>query len=275
MISMNTLLGSWFDHFTIVTNNYCNLFCEHCVYLSHIPIKPDNENMFRRQKWELSLDDLTLFCERFEGVGNDSLHFLSGGEPTLLPVDKLVQVVDILHNHNRRIALFTNGYNLMGIPKQTINKISHIRLDNHGINEAHIHDCIKYLKTFYRGKVEPITVKTHWDTEPAKKRKHNGRQCSMWMTIIPLLGETLFTCCNMPCLMLQSNNTKIGDALNGAGWTIHNENVVDTIRNWRTTIPKYVINECLNNCYHPNINVGQGRTPITLKPYSVIKKVNP
>ena len=275
MTSMNEFLNiKGFDHFTIVTNNYCNLYCEHCVYLSHIPINPKNENIFRRQKWELYLDDLTLFCERFNGIGHESLHFLSGGEPTCLPVDKFVQIVDILVDHNRRVAVFTNGYNLLGIPKTTINKIDHIRLSNHGPNESHVQDCISYLKPFYKGKLEPIATKTHWDVEPAKKRKNHGERCFVWMRILPLFGETIFPCCNTPCLMLQSNDTKMGDELNNAGWTIKNEDVMETIRDWRNTIPDCVSEQCLNNCYQPNINVGQGRTRITLKPYSVIKKVN-
>jgi len=274
MTTMNEFLDKGFDHFTIVTNNYCNLYCEHCVYLSHIQINQENENIFRRQKWELSLDDLELFCERFEGIGEESLHFLSGGEPTCLPMDKLVQVVDMLSSYNRRVALFTNGYNVMGIPRNTVNKIHHMRLDDHGTNSKHIQECVDYLKPFYNGKVETIHQKFHWDVEPAKKRKSSGKRCGAWMSILPLLGETLFPCCNTPCLMLQSNDTKMGDELNNSGWTIRNEDVVETVRDWRNTIPSYVSEHCLNNCYQPKINVGQGKTRITLKPHSVIKKGN-
>ena len=72
--------------------------------------------------------------------------------------------------------------------------------------------------------------------------------------------------------MLKNNNTEIKDELFKAGWTIHNPKLVNTLRNWRETIPDYVIDQCENNCWRPHLDVGQGTTRITLKKNDVIKK---
>ena len=237
-----------------------------------IPIDPNSAFICRRKKWEIDLNDLTLFCEHFKGVGEESLHCLGGGEPTILTEEKFDQVIDVLSSYNRRIELFTNGYNIMGISKATINKIAKIKIDDHGINHSHIQDCIRYLKSFYKGTLQLVRMTSHYDTEASRRHPSNrGKRCRFLIRNPILWGTTIYPCCSLPFLMIHDNNTIMKDELTKAGWTINNLEILDIMKNWRKTIPDYVKNKCLNDCYFPNANVG-GLIKITLKNIDVIKK---
>lgn len=273
-LNMNEFLGiTRFIHFVIKVNNYCNLHCEHCTNNCDVPLNPRNDNVFHREKWELPIDDLTTFCERFKGIGESSFHHIGSSEPTALPTHKLEEIIDTLESYNRKMSLQTNGFGLMNISRASINKIHTIKLDDHGINSVHISDCRRYLESFYRGRIVSIVVKAHWELKAAMSHPINkGRKCHFWMCNPSISGSVIYPCCNTPCIMLKNNNTIMREELIKAGWSVYNDDITETMKNWRNTIPKYVIDQCENNCWRPKMNVGQGMTKITLKKNDIIKK---
>jgi len=262
-----------FAFFGIKTNNYCNLHCEHCSNLCHIPINRNHENIWRRGKYEISIEDLTAFCERFKGIGESSQHIILGGETTMMPVDKVEGIIGVLDNYNRKIVMQTTGYNLMGIDKKSLNKISEIRLADHSINSDHIKNCRGYLGSFYKGKLVVKYIKIHYDLDVAMGHiKNVGKVCNRWMRSLTLWGSVLYPCCPLPLLMMKNNDKRMQEELTLAGWSVHSNEFMETVKNWRNTIPPYIIEQCKNVCWFPHFRVGQGATKITLKKYDVIKK---
>jgi len=281
-LNMNEFLGiSGFKHFVIKVNNYCNLHCEHCTNFCHLAYNSKHKNMFQRSKWELSIGDLEAFCERFKGIGESDFHHIGSSEPTALPTHKLEEIIDILESYNRKMSLQTNGFGLMNIKKDSINKINKIKLDDHGINSEHISDCRRHLKSFYRGRIESIVVKTHWELTAAMRHPLNkGKKCRLWMRTLSFHGSgasgkgsslMIYPCCAMAAIMRITNNVKIRDELITAGWAVKGY-IIEKLRAWREIIPRYVVEQCENNCWFPNINIGQGGTRITLKKNDIIKK---
>lgn len=263
-----------FVHFVIKTNNYCNLHCEYCTNLCYLPLSRNNENIHRRKKWELSVAELTLFCERFKGIGESTYHHLTGGEVTMMPPRKLEALIDVLASYHRPMSLQTVGYNLLGISECSLNKIDEIVFGWHGINHQQVINSIKYLNKFhYRGRILVPDASYHFDLFPAIKHPSNkGRRCSYWMSVPSLVGSIVFPCCNLPWIMARNNNTVMEDELRKAGWVTHNDKLIDVLTNWRKTVPDYVVHQCENNCWMPNIDVGQGQTMITLKENDLLEK---
>lgn len=262
-----------FIHFVIKVNNYCNLHCEHCTNNCDVPLNPRNDNIFRREKWELPIEDLVTFCERFKGIGESNFHHLTGGEVTMMPIGKVEEIIEVLDSYKRKMSIQTSAYNLVEIDKSSINKIALIKLADHGINSEHIEDSRRYLKTFYKGEIKNETMKSHWELTVAMRHPINrGKKCRFWMRNPLIFGSIIYPCCNTPFIMLKNNNTVMREELIKAGWSVYNDDITETMRNWRSTIPKYVIDQCENNCWRPRISVGQGKTKITLKSYDIIRK---
>ena len=253
-----------FIHFAIKATNSCNLHCEYCTNGCDMPISTNNKNIHRREKWELSLDDLVLFCERLKGYKEQELHTITGAEPTMLPLKKLEEMILILEKYNRKIAIHTNGFNLLGIDEKILIKIYMIKLADHGINTELWKRCRLKLAKVYKGKILLEDVHSHYNLREAKEHPSNkGKACYRWAKDIELLSPILYPCCNLPWLGYLDNNKTIEGEMEKAGWTIHNKNLVDTISNIET-IPSYAINQCRNNCFKPNIQVASMKK-ITLK----------
>lgn len=271
---LDKLLGIQpFLHFVIKTNNYCNLHCEHCTNNCDIPLNHSNDNIFRREKQEIEIEDLILFCERFKGIGESEYHCLTGAEITMMPTSKVEEIIKILSNYGRIIEMATVGFNLMGLSQSHLSKISQITFCDHGINHDYIENCKNYLQSFYTGKVTTILQPYHWDLTAAINHPINkGKRCNLWLRDLSFTNSIIYPCCNLPFIMLRNNNTRIKEELFKAGWTIHNPKLINTLRNWKKTLPKYVIDQCENNCWRPNMDVGQGKTTITLKRSDVISK---
>jgi len=115
----------------------------------------------------------------------------------------------------------------------------------------------------------------HFELTVAMRHPMNkGKRCDLWMRNLSLVDSVIHPCCNTPWIMLKNNNnTLMRDELVKVGWTIYNDELINTLRNWRETIPEYVVDQCENNCFKPHIDVGQGATRIALKKYDVIKKL--
>ena len=265
-MSFGELLDTNFIEFVIKTNNYCNLHCEHCTNRCDIPLKKTNENIFRRKKWEISIDDLVLFCERFKGIGEDNIHTLTGAETTMIPISIIHEMIDVLHSYRRPMSIRTTGWNLIGLGENHINKISKIFLADHGINHKCTKECLAYLDTFYKHYVKVENYTKHLNLQEIVGHiMSKGKRCNDWMRTPELVQGIIYPCCNMPWLMLNENTTRVKDELENAGWTVHNKNVVDVLREWRETIPKYVSNKCLNDCWAPRSSEIGHYVPITRK----------
>jgi len=260
-----------FIHFAIYTNNYCSFHCEHCSYKCNIPPNPANSNVWRRKKWEVSVDDLRLFCERFKGYGEKEYHLLGGGETTVVEIEKVKEYLDILSSYKRRISIRTNGYNLLGLGEH-INKFSLIILSDHGINADHIKRCQKELAKTFKGKAVVESMKKHVDLDVARKEPaKKGKNCRLWIADLQLVGRILHPCCCTHPIDIWNNSTKINNELISCGWTTDNPDLIETIRNWKTTIPAYIIDQCHNNCWNPGIFNTKPEN-ITLKKNDVIAK---
>ena len=253
-------------------NNYCNLHCEYCSGMFNLSMNPNSPYPDRQRKWEIPIGDVELFCDRFRGIGESNNHRLTGGEPTALPAEKFEEIVEIFTSNDRRVTLITNGYDLMGISKGCLNKIGTIFLNDHGINHDHIESCIRYLKPFYKGAIKREVNTYHYNLWEAMKHPVNkNKKCGMWMRLPTLLQGVIYPCCNMPLIGRVDRNPRIREEFIKAGWVLTNPKVVRVLRNWRKTVPRYAVDQCLNNCWQPKPQVG-GRFDITSKPNDVIKR---
>ena len=72
--------------------------------------------------------------------------------------------------------------------------------------------------------------------------------------------------------MLNENTTRVRDELEQAGWTIQNEDIINTLKNWKITVPQYVLNQCLNHCWAPNHDIVGTSVSITKKKIDKIAK---
>ena len=262
--------------FYFFVNNYCNLNCELCCELCNIPFNKDSSWIERRRKWDVSLDEVRLFCERFKGMSNHKMVTLMGGEPTALPLTKLHAIINIMDDYHRKIELFTNGYNLFAIDKTHLNKCFKVTLVDHGINHAHIMRCKEYLKTFYEGNVRHKRVLYHYDLDTIRKLPINkGKRCQTTImkskVEIALQKGVVYPCFAMTSFEKLNNTTKLSEELINAGWFLKNPSLIETIRDFKHTLPDYVMDQCLNNCPCPNDSALPGEK-ITLKPHDVIEK---
>lgn len=269
--------GDMFKVMLIIVNNYCNLHCEHCSAMSNLPLRSDSPWIHRRKKWEVSLDEIELFCKRLKGFSEGSFHRLLGGEPTALPIQKLYDIIDIFSSYNREVHLLTNGYNVMGIDKPHLDKIGLIEFDDHGINEKHIANCIKYLKNInYSGKIITRIQRTHYDLIYARQRESNRKikreeGCPSIMSPPTFNERVIYPCCNGPNLEFYNNDTRMREELIAKGWSIDNPQLVDVLRKWKRNLPPYFEDQCLNHCWQPNVR-SEKKARITKKPHDVISK---
>ncbi len=255
LTTMTELLRMPFGEWLFRVSNYCNLRCEFCSVMAHIPIRKDSPWVHRRERRELEPAHLELFCERFDGIGEEVLHHFGSAEPTMIDPENMKELVEILYSHNRtNLRLSTNGYNVLGIDKDTLKKFDVIVINHHNINLQHRDDCVRYLKPFYEGVLRPSGQVVHWDLEKARQRKKGGTPCSCFMTT-PSFGceqePVIHPCHNSRNLMQMNNDTRMSEELTIAGFTLNNHNIVDIMKNWRTTMPQYMLDQCANNCWFP------------------------
>jgi len=222
----------------------------------------------------MPLKTVELFCERFKGVAEETAHIrLFGGEFTALPIRKMEEIIETFHSYGRRMWLLTNGFNLLGLDKTHLNMIQNITLDDHGINHNHVMNCLSHLKGFYSGKADRMVILTHWNLETAMKHPSNrGLACKPLKNFaidLTFYRSAIYPCCNGPGVEAYNKTMKINEALIDAGWTLHNPDVLNTLNNWKKTLPQTFIDMCLNHCWRPHWRIG-AKTTITLKPNDVI-----
>lgn len=98
----NTNMGQHYeiDHADIVTSHLCNKRCQFCIdaFLNTSRETVSGELV---EKFLSMLDDYT--------GGRKITILLLGGEPTVLPKDKLIEISEIIHAHGHKASMSTNG----------------------------------------------------------------------------------------------------------------------------------------------------------------------
>lgn len=211
----------------------CNLECFSCAALGMNPVRMDTRT-----------DDVFDFIHNLRGYRMGSTVMLTGGEPTLLNKDKLKKICDILHNYRYKVSMLTNG--AVQVPPEWFDFIF---LDRHGVNDVEIDGWIELLEnsdTPYdvHQKQEHQDIRYAMDDNITK-----GARCANWLKPLTLWGNTVYPCCNLMCVQWWNNDNVVQPALIKAGWTSSNPDLVDTVLNWRETMPPEVFKLCQLGCW--------------------------
>lgn len=87
------------DHIDIVTSHICNKNCEHCI-----------DKFLHSTTQTISLDDIEKFLNLIRLYTDKKLEvLLLGGEPTVLPKDKLIAISELVHSKGFLLMMSTNG----------------------------------------------------------------------------------------------------------------------------------------------------------------------
>jgi hypothetical protein len=234
--------------------NICNLHCDFCDHDAHLPIQSSGSKIYRKKPIVSTIDEIEKLLRSLKGVGENERHVLQGGEITVLPVNLVSQVIDIMHSYGRNVGIRTNGYNIKGIPLSSLNKLEFIYLNDHDNNREAIEFSKNYLSKHYNGII--IDEKNHYHRDLSKYLHHKegtieeGLSCSHLLSTLTFFPPLVHPCCNSWALMNALNNESIADCLISAGWTTSNPDLLYTLENWRTTLPKRFLKVfCAESCY--------------------------
>lgn len=238
----------------INATNVCNIHCTHCDNDAHLPFSKDSELIYRKKPLVASEADIEAFCELLAGVGENDPHLLTGGEITALPVATIVAYIDVLRRHGRKVGMRTNGYNVCGIPPEKLQLLDRIHLNAHGVNQEAIDASRTYLAQHFHGKLILEETLEHRDLRSIVRHGQGTIEqalaCDHLLSTLTFLPPVVLPCCNTWALMNSLNSDSMMAALIEAGWTIHNPDLVTTLRNWRTTLPKEFLQTfCADSCY--------------------------
>ena len=238
-----------FRHFSIVVTDNCNLHCPCCSTRGNIPINPESKIFCRTWEYKLPIQDLKLFCKKLDGIGHDDWHRLTGGEPTLYP-DLVVDTVNVLRDNDRKVCLFTNGYQVTQLPEEIIHEIGWIELDDHNVNHQDVVDTMNYCKKIgYKGKLHLIKYGVHYDLEYAMYHPKNDVCCGHMARVVMLFNHLIYPCAHHYCTELFLNTTEYSDLLRETGWDL-DDDWVELLKNWKTTIHGDIWEMCYS-CWRP------------------------
>jgi hypothetical protein len=238
----------------INATNICNIHCTHCDNDAHLPIVRHGELIYRSKALVAEAADIERFCELMAGVGEDEPHLLTGGEITALPISTINGYIDVLQRYGRKIGMRTNGYNVRGISPEKLGLLDRIFLNSHGVNQEAIDASREYLDRHFHGTLIPEQTLEHRDLRAVV---HHGQgtieealACDHLLATLTLLPPVVLPCCNTWALMNSLNSETMMNELIQAGWTVHNPDLKETLRNWRTTLPKaFLQTYCADSCY--------------------------
>ena len=228
-----------------ITNNDCNLNCPHCNTGCD---KPIGEHPFRQEKWRYKQRDFELTLKRLHAV---IPHIrLVGGETTRMNPKQIRKSIDLANKYNIPVSLVTNGYNVMALESH-FNKLDYIVLDNHGINQGYIRE----IKPVIEKQTKTIIIRRfkHYDLEfTIKNCEKTGKTCGTYQQIPAIYKQTLYPCCS-PFYY----HPELNDAMNDAGWTIKNKNLLETISDL-SSLPQEFLDVCKTSCYGNAVNPPKG-----------------
>jgi len=219
----------------LLLNRYCNLNCYSCACMGMNPPKD-----------ETTIEELQAFLINIKGYRQDPTFLLTGGEPTAIDHGKLEKICDLIHGMGYKTALLTNGYKL--IPTKWID---YIVLDKHGINDEDIAKWETHLAQEDRDSYEFREKQWHMDIPYAMKDNiSKGVRCGTWMSIT-LWKDVVYPCCNIMAVAWWNGDMdqKLASSLRAAGWNAYNPDLVETIKNWRDTLPGEVYRLCMTQCW--------------------------
>lgn len=233
--------------FIINMSNYCNLKCFSCSSLCD---KPFN-NPYRDKPRIQSLENIENFARAIEGWEKERYVRLSGGEPMMCGADHLHKTADILHKYGRFVSLLTNCYRFEDVDPFRFDQVI---LDDHTpINKELLEKGVKRMERFRYDTWEVWDSTRHRDLELQRQGRKGdlskGLRCLAWMDTIALWRDVVYPCCNMYYLEGWTRSDRISRALRKAGWTVENPELLNTLINWRETIPGEAIKTCLLSCW--------------------------
>ena len=204
---------------------------------------------FRDKKWEANPSSLRLLLKH---LSIPELR-LCGGEPTAMPLQKLERMIEDCWLNHTPVSLITNGYGVMKMTPEVLQKLKYIILDDHGVNHNHVEDCCVFCKNLgiEAGILKRYKHDNIWAA--AQHPENKGKSCDCWLRLPVVYDGVIYPCCTMPYHNYGRRDTWY--ALKEAGWSIWNPNlreILDDIED----IPKLVIKSCLYECYGPNSNLG-------------------
>jgi len=221
-----------------------------------------------RKKWEYSQTNVKLLFEKLGHlIPAIRLH---GGETTCLDMDKLRTTIDLCEEFSIPISILTNGYDILGVGEEHLEKFQYIVLNGHGANEEWLDYVQKTLKRSVGTKVYRLKRYDYWDMDwVADNSPKTGRVCDS------PIGDfgweygkigAFYHDCLYPCCGLFYTNPDIGDAMRGAGWHVRNPNVEEDTRDLDDLPPEF-FDACFNHCAfnaleRPTIDIRRGVTGI-------------
>jgi len=217
-------------------NRYCNLSCYSCAAMGMNPPKD-----------ETTLEELQAFLTNIKGYEKEPTFLLTGGEPTAIDHEKLEKICSLIHEMGWKTALLTNGFKL--IPTKWID---YVVLDKHGINDEDIAKWEVHLEKENRDTYEFREKQWHMDIPYAiKDNLTEGARCSNWVNSVTLWKDVVYPCCNLMGVAWWDGDIdqKLASDLRYAGWEAYNPDLVDTILNWRETLPGEAYRMCMVKCW--------------------------
>ena len=239
--------------------NFCNLHCEECSAMCH---KPLGSTWFRRERWEIDVENYVKFLQ---GLPREGYHIrFTGGEPTAMNLDLLEELIKLTREYGQLPGMTTNGYGLLELSDEAFKQLAYVDLDDHGINSDHIAECLERIKQ-HDIEYRELKVTKHYIMEEAIERSQ-GKTCSNWLRVPGLYQGRLYPCCNS--MLNRKEGQDLHQSLEDQGLTVDNPDWWKEYEalNWPIT----AVEHCLYNCWLPGGNHAQ-RVPITLKKNDVIK----
>lgn len=185
--------------------------------------------------------------KNIEGYNPKATFLLTGGEPTAIDHGKLEKICDLIHDQGHNIAIMTNGFRLT--PTEWYD---YVVLDRHGINDGDIAKWEHHLKQTKHENYEVLDTLWHIDIPYSLEDNiTEGARCRAWMNSITLWKDVIYPCCNIMHMAAWDGDfgKKLAPSLRDAGWNVYNPDLVETIRNWRETLPGEAFRVCSIKCW--------------------------
>ena len=218
---------------SIFVTTKCNLNCYSCAALGMDP-RPNLE--------DTRLEDIELFLRAMKERNKGETVMFTGGEPTLYPY--LGEAAHLARSLGFLTSMLTNGVNL--VPPEWFDVII---LDKHSVNS----DQIQLWEEMLNGKGIKYEVREkqyHQDIPYAMEDNvTKGARCANWLKPLVLRGDIVYPCCNILCVEWWHGTEDVTVALRESGWTVNNPDLVDTIEDWRETLPSEFYRVCTLKCW--------------------------